>query len=263
MRAGAAHHPISAPNATAATEASALAMARPRAHIPAMQGVLEIAEVAALVGDPTRANMLCALLDGRALTAGELAYSAGVAPQTASGHLAKLAGGRLLELVKQGRNRYFRIASPEVVRMLESILTIANAGPPRYRPRSSREEPLRRARLCYDHLAGQLAVGLTERLCTRGHLVIDAEGGEVTGDGAAFLTEFGIDLARARAGRRVFCRYCVDWTERRPHLAGAVGAALASRCFDLGWVKRRRCSRGLDITPTGEKGLLEVFGLSI
>src|SRR5262249_19623026 len=130
MRAGAAHHPISAPNATAATEASALAMARPRAHIPAMQGVLEIAEVAALVGDPTRANMLCALLDGRALTAGELAYSAGVAPQTASGHLAKLAGGRLLELVKQGRNRYFPIARPHLHPILDSIPTFPTPPPP-------------------------------------------------------------------------------------------------------------------------------------
>jgi len=260
---GDANHPIPAANATAATEASALALRPVRAHIPAMQGVLEIAEVAALVGDPTRANMLCALLDGRALTAGELAYLASVSPQTASGHLAKLTGGRLLDRIKQGRNRYYRIAGPDVVQMLESILTIANAGPPRYRPRSSREEPLRRARVCYDHLAGQLAVGLTEQLCARGHLVIAAEGGEVTSDGAAFLTRFGIDLARARAGRRVFCRYCVDWTERRPHLAGAVGAALASRCFDLGWVKRRHSSRGLDITPAGEKGLLEVFGLSL
>src|SRR5262249_43321570 len=152
MRAGAAHHPISAPNATAATEASALAMARPRAHIPAMQGVLEIAEVAALVGDPTRANMLCALLDGHALTAGELASRAGAAPQTAGGPRAKPAGGGRLELVRGGGNRYSRIPGPDVVRMRESIRTIANGGPPRSRPRSSREERLRRARLCYDHL---------------------------------------------------------------------------------------------------------------
>src|SRR5690349_9787610 len=194
-----------------------------------MQGVLEIAEVAALVGDPTRANILCALLDGRALTASELAYSAGVSPQTTSGHLAKLTNGKLLGLVKQGRHHYYRLAGPHIGRMLESIMDVAVTGPPRYRPRSSREEQLRRARTCYDHLAGQIGVG----------------------------------LARAQAGRRFFCRPCLDWTERRPHIGGAVGAALATRCFDLGWVARRRNSRGLDITPIGRKGLLEVFDLSI
>jgi DNA-binding transcriptional ArsR family regulator len=229
----------------------------------AMQGVLEIAEVAALVGDPTRANILCALLDGRALTASELAYSAGVSPQTTSGHLAKLTDGKLLDVVKQGRHRYYRLAGPQVGRMLETIMDVAISGPPRYRPRSSREEQLRRARTCYDHLAGQLGVGLAEQLCARGHVVLAAEGGEVTGSGAAFLTELGVDLAQARAGRRFFCRPCLDWTERRPHLGGAVGAALASRCFDLGWVERQRSSRGLVITPAGEEGLLEVFGLTI
>jgi hypothetical protein len=122
---------------------------------------------------------------------------------------------------------------------------------------------MRRARMCYDHLAGQLGVGLTEQLCDREHLVLAAEGGEITSAGAAFLTELGVDLARARAGRRFFCRPCLDWTERRPHLGGAIGAALAARCFDLGWIERRRNSRGLDITPAGQKGLLEVFGLSI
>ena len=228
-----------------------------------MQGVLEIAEVAALVGDPTRANILCALLDGRALTAGELAYSAGVSPQTTSGHLAKLTEGKLIGLVKQGRHHYYRLAGPHVGRMLETIMDVAITGPPRYRPRSSREEQLRRARTCYDHLAGRLGVGLTEQLCTRGHLVLADEGGEVTGSGAAFLAEIGVDLARVRAGRRFFCRPCLDWTERRPHLGGAVGAALAGRCFDLGWIERRRGSRGLNITLAGQKGLLEVFGLSI
>src|SRR5215813_808407 len=228
-----------------------------------MQGVLEIAEVAALVGDPTRANILCALLDGRALTASELAYSAGVSPQTTSGHLAKLTNGKLLGLVKQGRHRYYRLAGPHIGRMLESIMDVAVTGPPRFRPRSSREEELRRARTCYDHIAGQLGVALTEQLCARGHLVLAAEGGEVTEPGAAFLTELGVDLAKARAGRRLFCRPCLDWTERRPHLGGAVGAALAARCFDLGWVERARHSRGLVITSKGQKGLLELFGLTI
>jgi hypothetical protein len=147
--------------------------------------------------------------------------------------------------------------------MLESIMDVAVTGPPRYRPRSSREEQLRRARTCYDHLAGLLGVGLAEQLCARGHVVLADEGGEVTRSGTAFLSELGVDLARTQTGRRFFCRPCLDWTERRPHIGGAVGAALATRCFDLGWVARRRNSRGLDITPIGRKGLLEVFGLSI
>src|SRR6185369_1462646 len=142
------NHPICPDNASAAAEASALAMPPPRTHIPVMQGVLEIAEVAALVGDPTRANILCALLDGRALTASELAYSAGVSPQTASGHLAKLNDGKLIGVVKQGRHRYYRLTGPHVGRMLESIMDVAVTGPPRFRPRSSREEELRRARTC-------------------------------------------------------------------------------------------------------------------
>ena len=121
---------------------------------------------------------------------------------------------------------------------------------------------LRRKGLSVTDLAGQLGVGLAEQLCSRGHIVLADEGGEITGSGTTFLTELGVDLAGAQAGRRFFCRPCLDWTERRPHIGGAVGAALASRCFDLGWVARRRNSRELDITPVGRKGLLEVFGLS-
>src|SRR5262245_31737785 len=145
-----------------------------------MQGPIEIAEVASLVGDPARANMLCALLDGRALTATELAFSAGVSPQTTSGHLAKLTEAKLLNVVQQGRNRYYRIAGAHVGRMMESIMDVALTRPSRYRPTSRREEELRQARTCYDHLAGRLGVSLAERLCARSHVVLTDECGEVT-----------------------------------------------------------------------------------
>ena len=122
---------------------------------------------------------------------------------------------------------------------------------------------MRRARTCYDHFAGRLGVGLAESLCTHGHLVLAEEGGEVTSRGVAFLLQFGIDLDQARPRRRAFCRPCLDWTERRAHLGGSVGAALAARCFDLGWVKRLRDTRALAITASGLQGLQDTFGLSI
>lgn len=220
-----------------------------------------MAEIAALVGDPARANILNALFDGRALTATELAFAAGVSPQTASGHLAKLAQAGLLTVVKQGRHRYFRLASPLVAQMLETIMAVAASSPPRHRPRSAREDMLRRARTCYDHFAGLLGVSIADSLCTRGHVILAEDGGEVTEQGLAFLSELGADVSQT--GRRPFCRQCLDWTERRPHLAGIVGAAIAVRCFDLGWVKRERNPRMLTITPKGLDGFREAFGFSI
>jgi DNA-binding transcriptional ArsR family regulator len=222
---------------------------------------VSLAEVAALVGDPARANMLCALLDGRALTAGELAYAANVSPQTTSGHLAKLTQAHLLDGVKQGRHRYYRIATPAVAQMLESIMAVAIRTPPRHRPASKIDEQMRTARTCYDHFAGRLGVGLADTLCGRGHVVLAEDGGEVTPRGHDFFARFGVALTDNR--RRTFCRACLDWTERRPHLAGAVGAALATRCFDLGWVRRTRESRALAITPAGRAGLRDVFDLTI
>jgi DNA-binding transcriptional ArsR family regulator len=228
-----------------------------------MIGAPNLAEIAALVGDPARANILCALIDGRALTAKELAGIAGVTPQTASGHLAKLAGGRLLDVVKQGRHRYYRIATAQVGQMLESIMTVASDGPPRYRPASRLDDAMRRARTCYDHLAGRLGVGIADALSGRGHVILAEDIGEITEPGAAFLAEFGIDLSDARCRRRMFCRACLDWSERRPHLAGAVGAAIAQRCFDLGWIERKRQDRSLIVTRGGQRGLAEVFDLEI
>jgi DNA-binding transcriptional ArsR family regulator len=222
-----------------------------------------LAEIAALVGDPARANILTALLDGRALTAGELAHFAGVSPQTTSGHLAKLTQSRMLALEKQGRHRYYRLASPQVARMMEGIMQVAVAAPERYRPRSKVDASLRTARTCYDHFAGRLGVGLADALARRGHVLLADDSGEVTEAGVEFLSCFGLDLEEARRRRRVYCRPCLDWTERRPHLGGAIGAALAARCFALHWVERGRDSRALAITAAGRRGLAEVFDLSL
>ena len=211
----------------------------------------QIAEVAALVGDPARANILGALMGGRALTATELALAAGVSPQTTSGHLGKLATARLILPMKQGRHRYYRLAGPHVGQMLESIMNVALEGPPRFQPKSKFDDQLRHARTCYDHIAGVLGVGLADSMMRRGLLVLGDEAGEVTAAGADFLSKLGVDLAAARERRRMFCRPCLDWTERRPHIGGAVGAALADRCFGLKWIERRRDSRALTITPVG------------
>jgi DNA-binding transcriptional ArsR family regulator len=228
-----------------------------------MTADVRIAEVAALVGDPARANILAALMGGRALTAGELVYAAGVSPQTTSGHLARLADGRLIACVKQGRHRYYRIASHRVAEMLEGIMAVVADAPPRYRPPSKLEDAMRIARTCYDHFAGKLGVGLTDALCAHGHVSLADEGGEVTESGVAFFEKFGVDLGAARGRRRIFCRPCLDWTERRPHLGGSIGAALAQRCFDLGWVARTRDSRALAVTRSGQRGLSETFGLTL
>jgi DNA-binding transcriptional ArsR family regulator len=225
---------------------------------------LDLAEIGALVGDPARANILAALMDGRALTAGELSYVAGVAPQTGSGHLAKLAEANLLALQKQGRHRYYRLASPLVGRMLEGILAVAAVQlPPRRLPPPSIEEPMRTARTCYDHIAGRLGVAIADALTGGGHVVLAEDGGEVTETGAAFLAGFGIVLAARKRSQRAFCRACLDWSERRPHIAGAVGASVLARSLDLAWVERRRDTRALTITAAGRRGFAETFGIEL
>ncbi len=224
---------------------------------------IDLAEVGALIGDPARANILAALMDGRALTAGELAYLAGVAPQTASGHLAKLAAANLLALAKQGRHRYYRLASPLVGHMLESILAVAAVQlPPRRRLPSRIEEEMRTARTCYDHIAGRLGVAIADALTEGGHVLLAEDGGEITPEGVAFLGEIGVELAVQKGSARAFCRACLDWSERRPHIAGAVGAALCRRYLEVGWVERRRDTRALTITAAGRNGFAEKFGFT-
>ena len=222
---------------------------------------LDMAELGALLGDPARASILTALIDGRALTATELAEVAGVAPQTASGHLAKLSTANLLDLRKQGRHRYYRLASPLVASMLESVMSVAAMQlPPRRTPSSQLDEGMRTARTCYDHIAGRLGVAIADTLVTRGYVLLADDGGEVTPAGADFLTAFGAALSR-KGLRRVFCRPCLDWSERRWHLAGAVGAALCNRCIDLHWIERAQGTRALTITPKGRRGFADNFGV--
>ena len=227
-----------------------------------MSEVLDMAAIAALVGDPARANILTALLDGRALTATELAYAAHVTPQTASGHLGKLARAQLIVPAQQGRHRYFKLAGRHVAAMLESISEVAAVAPPRLRPIRI-DDTMRQARMCYDHIAGRLGVVLADSLREHGHVEFADDGGVVTPAGEAFFAKFGVDLSAARQSRRVFCRPCIDWSERRAHLAGSVGAALADRLMELRWIARKRDTRALSITPIGWGKIEHTFGCSL
>src|SRR6185437_12733467 len=218
----------------------------------------DIAAVAALVGDPARANILSELLGGRALAAGELARAAGVAPSTASEHLAKLTEAGLLERVPQGRARYYRLASPAVAAMLESL--IALAADPERRPRAAPRVPseLKKARTCYDHIAGELGVAIADALLQRGAVVLHPDGGELTETGAALLSRLGIAPADSRI-KRPWCRACMDWSERRMHLAGTLGAQILKRSLELGWVTRPAKGRALAVTPEGRAGYRELL----
>lgn len=226
-----------------------------------------IAEIAALVGDPTRTVMLVALMDGRALTASELANIAGVTPQTASSHLGRLAYAGLLIVERQGRHRYHRLASSAVATMIEGIMAVA--AEPANRPgrmvrTGPRDAALRRARSCYDHLAGEIAVKIADRMSERGHIGCLAEGGEMTDEGIAFLRSIGVDADAALkrvTRRRLFCRPCLDWSERRPHIAGTVGAALLTAFFEQGWMRPTDGSRAVSITRSGTRALEANFNI--
>jgi DNA-binding transcriptional ArsR family regulator len=227
-----------------------------------MVAAANLVEVAALVGDTARATMLNALMGGQSLTATELAYCAHVSRATASGHLSKLVAARLLTVTRNRRFSYYRIASPLVATMLESMKVVAAIEvPPRRHPRSANDEALRFARSCYDHLAGQVGVAVTDALVAMGHIVLTDEGGEVTSSGAHFLAAFGAD-PRPRT-RRIFCQPCLDWSERRYHLKGVVGARILDRLLQLGWLKCVPDSRALQLTPSGKLGLSETFQIEI
>jgi len=229
-----------------------------------MVAAANLVEVAALVGDTARATMLAALMGGQSMTATELAYLAHISRSTASGHLAKLVNARLIMVARNRRFAYYRIASPLVAAMLESIKLVAAIDvPPRHRPRSARDDALCFARTCYDHLAGRAGVALTDALVARGHIVLSDDGGEVTPAGERFLCSFGADLKPPAGSRRMFCHPCLDWSERRYHLKGVVGAAILRRLLELGWFTRERDTRALRLTPAGRAGLAATFEVAL
>jgi DNA-binding transcriptional ArsR family regulator len=217
-----------------------------------MKAGSDIARIASLVGEPARANMLTAQMRGGALTASELAHEAGVTLQTASSHLAKLESGGLVTLQRQGRHRYFRLSGPDVPAVLEALMGLAaRAGHLRTRP-GPKDPALRRARVCYDHLAGDLGVELFDSLLGRRLLATAASGLDLTPRGERFMAAFGIDVEAVRSGRRPLCKPCLDWSARRSHLAGSLGAALLARCFDLGWAQREGGTRIVRFSRSGE-----------
>ena len=229
-----------------------------------MSETLDIARVGALMGDPSRAAMLMALMSGEALTVGELAFRAGVALPTASGHLAQLADGGLLAVAKQGRHRYYRLAGPEVAHAVETLSDLAIQVFPSRRRVMPEDAPLRRARTCYDHLAGRLGVALADGLVEHRVLRRADDGLALVrrGSGEELLHSWGIDVASLETSRRPMVRTCIDWTERRPHLAGALGAAIVDCFLDAGWIRRRRDDRAVSVTPLGQRRLREELGVA-
>lgn len=206
---------------------------------PAQPADRDLAAVAVLFGDPARAAMLAALADGRSLPAGELARRAGVRPATATAHLRRLVDGGLVRVRAQGRHRYHELAGPQVAVILEALAQIAPQAPVRSLRQHRGAAALAEARTCYDHLAGRRGVELRDRLLAAGALSeVDGRDHVLTAPGERLVAALGVDPGRLRSGRRVFARSCVDWTQRRPHLAGALPAALTARFLELGWLAR-------------------------
>ena len=224
----------------------------------------DISMIASLVGDPARANMLTALMSGRALTASELAQEAGITPQTASSHLAKLEAGGLIEPEKQGRHRYYRLTGPDVGQVLEGLAELAaRAGHMRVRT-GPKDPALRRARICYDHLAGDLGVQMLDHLRKQRLVRQTKEAIELTGEGRRFFAEsLQIDADSLAHPRRPVCKACLDWSERRHHLAGTLGAAIMTRFTELNWAARDPTpgSRVVNFTRNGEKRFAALFGV--
>jgi len=233
----------------------------------------DIAPVAALLADPARASLLTALLDGPPLAAGELSQIAGVSAATASAHLARLLEGGLVRVTQQGRHRYYRLAGHEIAEVLEVMAHISPVRPVRSLRQSREAAALAEARTCYDHLAGRAGVALLDALLAAGILAGTGTGTgtgtggtdlpaafEVTSTGARALASFGVDVTAARGSRRRFAGACLDWTQRRPHLNGALGAAITARLVDLGWITRGPGRRAVRVTPAGRDGLAQTFG---
>ncbi len=224
-----------------------------------MNGSPNIARTAALIGDIARASMLSALMSGKALTASELAREAGVTIQTASSHLSKLEQGRLLKVRKQGRNKYFELASQDVANVLEGLMGL-EAGT---RPLKTRTGPsdaaLRHARVCYNHLAGDMGIQLYDSLLANQYLKLANEKLILTSKGAQFVTEFGIDIEHLQSAKAPVCRECLDWSERRSHLAGSLGRAFLQRFETLKWIKREEGSRIVKFSRHGDDAFNATF----
>lgn len=234
-----------------------------------MTSAASLAVTASLIGDPGRATMLIALMDGRALTAGELGRAAGVAPPTASGHLARMLDAGLLALERQGRHRYYRLASASVAELVEKLMAVSGelggiAGQVRPVVTGPSDRALRRARLCYDHLAGEIAVAIAASMSARGLLDFGEDGGAITQDGLRFLSLLDVDLGspvQRYSLRAPFCRPCLDWSERRPHIAGLVGRALYTSFLRTGWLRGPTHGRAVQVTPPGLRALSYHFGI--
>lgn len=221
---------------------------------------VDISEPASLIGDPTRASFLMALSEERSLPAGELARRAGVTASTASIQLAKLVDGGLLTAERKGRHRYYSLADPAIAAAIESLTVISPRRPANSLKQARIGSDLQAARTCYDHLAGALGVALFDSLLREGILTRDLG---TTKPGSRRLRELGVDVERAAEGRRAFARRCLDWSERRDHLAGALGAVIATRFFELGWIERSPSSRAVRVTEAGRTGLARDLGIRV
>lgn len=219
-----------------------------------------VSSVAFLIADPTRSAMLIALMDGRALPAGELAYAAGITAQTASAHLSKMLHGGLLLCETEGRHRYYRLAGPDVAQALEHLAAIS--APVRRKPLGRQAQELHKARCCYDHLAGQLGVAVAQAMVGRGFIIPSQEKQyEVTPVGWDWFEYMGVDVAACRPTRRGLARQCLDWTERSHHLAGPLGVQFMAALCLQGWLRRSKASRLVQVTPQGWAGLKEQLGI--
>jgi DNA-binding transcriptional ArsR family regulator len=221
----------------------------------------DVAAVARLIGNPARATMLDLLLDGRAHSAGELASEARVAPSTASSHLTNLVDGALVTAERVGRHQLYRIADPHVARAMEALAILAPARQGRSLRQATSDSHLRWGRTCYDHLAGQLGVALTDALVVQRILRPREEAFAITHSGEDRLAALGVDIVSARKRRRGYALVCIDWSERRPHLAGALGAALCDRLLSLGWIRRRPAGRAVIVTDEGRRRLRQDLGV--
>lgn len=222
-----------------------------------------MAAAAGLFADQTRAEVMALLLDGRALTAGELARATGVSAQTVSTHLRRLLDADVVRVEAQGRHRYYCLADERAARAFEALAALAPVRPVRSLRQSQIAADLRLARTCYDHLAGRVAVALTDALTARALLVVDNGSYRLPPDGRVAFAQFGIDVDAAQRARRSFAHPCLDWSERRPHVAGALGAALLAQMVELGWVSRHPSSRAVHLHEVGTKGLTDIFGYDV